>query len=486
MIYAGKDGNAPVRSERWWEANMLGGSTMIWDANFPRYTDEDFRVRRYVQDLPRSEHMVDWPWSYDEFLPYFELAEWEWCVSGDAKRSAEAMRPGYEYPMPPLKPHSSTQFLMEQFDPAGLKPYFGARAINPHTYEGRPGCPFCGYNQFFGCAVNSRSNSVNTVLAKARSTGRCDVRTGHNVVRIDFKKGKNGSPGEVTGVTYVTEPGGVERHLSARRVFVSVQTIQSARLFLLSGIPDPAGLIGRFLTYHTKGDLHLTFKKLPVWDMGPAFQPRTAIGSLQLRGLYTYQDEEGALRKAGKFSVYDPYTCTTPLRLIKSASLGADKKQVWGEELVQYLAELRSQGGVSFSFTGDAMSLAENRVTLDPEVKDPWGLPVARTYYKHDPWDLAMSRLALDRVAKVMVDAGGEVRKYEPQDEANPGYGHVHGALRAGTDPGKSVLDANCQSHQVEGLYVLDAAWMPTAGASNPSLTLIANAYRVCSRIKKP
>jgi choline dehydrogenase-like flavoprotein len=118
-------------------------------------------------------------------------------------------------------------------------------------------------------------------------------------------------------------------------------------------------------------------------------------------------------------------------------------------------------------------------------VKDPWGVPVARTFYKHDKWDLDMSKLALERVAKVVTDAGGELRRMEPQDEANPGYGHVHGTLRAGTDPGTSVLDADCQSHTVKGLYVLDNAWMPTAGASNPSPTLIANAYRVSERIPK-
>ena len=63
--------------------------------------------------------------------------------------------------------------------------------------------------------------------------------------------------------------------------------------------------------------------------------------------------------------------------------------------------------------------------------------------------------------------------------------GHVHGALRAGDDPGRAVLDRECQSHVVKGLHVLDASFMPTAGASNPSLTLIANAYRICQRVQK-
>ena len=488
MIYAGLDGKQTVRSERWWEANMVGGSTMIWDGNFPRYTPEDFDVLPYLKGIANTEHMVKWPWSYEEFLPFFERAEHEWCVSGDATQSPEHMRSGYQYPMPPLKPHMSTEFLMDTFTRAGLQPYIGARAINSQTFDGRPACPFCGYCQFFGCAVNCRSNSVNTVLRHALETGRCDLRSGHYVTRIEFGPGSKGRK-QATGVWYVTEPGGNEQFLSAKRVIVSVQTIQSARLFLLSGIPNPNGLIGRFLTYHTKGDAHFTLPSIKVWDPGPnqqQFQPVSAIGSLQLRGIYAYKDDAGDLRKAGKFSVYDPFTCTTPLRLVKGAALGPSKRNVWGADLIQYLKEIRSQGGVNVSFTGDAMSIYENRVELDPVVKDPWGLPVAKTFYRHDTWDVEMSKYALNRVREAVENAGGELRKLEPQDEANPGYGHVHGALRAGSDRGQSVLNENCESHEVEGLYVLDAAWMPTAGASNPSLTLLANAYRVSEKIPKP
>ncbi len=420
------------------EVSKLGGSTLIWDANLPRYTEEDFAVTRFMKGIPNSEHMVDWPWTYEEFLPYFERAEWDWCVSGDATQSPESMRPGYQYPMPPLKPHPSTPFLMDLFGKNGLKPYVGARAINSETFDARPPCSFCGYNQFFGCAVSSRASSVNTVLSRALATGLCDLRTGHAVTRLEFEPGKNGSRGAIKGVWYKTQTDGVEKFLGAPRLFVSIQTIQSARLFLNSEIPNANGLIGRFLTYHPKGNLDFTFPGMPVWDMGPAFQPRTAIGSLQLRGLYTYLDKNGDRRKGGKFSVYDPYTCTTPLRLIKGASMGPAKPAVWGRDLVQYLSELRSQGGVSFSFTGDAMSLYDNRVELDKDVPekgykkrtDPWGVPVAATFYQHDPWDVATAKYALDVVKEVVENAGGVLRKFDPQGTANPGYGHVHGALR--------------------------------------------------------
>ena len=106
MIYAGVNGNTPTPSERWWEATMVGGSTMVWDANFPRYTTPDFDVLPYLKDVPNAEHMVKW--RRQDFIPYFERAERN-GVSGDAAKSHEELRPTW-YPMPPLKPHMSTAF----------------------------------------------------------------------------------------------------------------------------------------------------------------------------------------------------------------------------------------------------------------------------------------------------------------------------------------------------------------------------------------
>jgi choline dehydrogenase-like flavoprotein len=483
VYMGGPNFDTPTPSERWWIVNMVGGATMIWDANMPRYTREDFEVTNYLPDgLDGAEAMVDWPWTYDEFQPWFELAEWEWGMSGKAGQAPaqEPMRTGYDYPMPPIRAHASSQFLIDSFMKAGMKPYFGPHAINSQTYDGRPACSYCGFNQFFGCAVNSRASSANTVLPRAIATGRCDLRLEHCVTRLGFENGK------ATGVHYL-DPDGNEQFLAAPLVFVSIQTIESARLFLYSEVPDPNKMIGHYLTYHAKGDAELTFPLQPAWDLGTEYQPRTAIGSLQLRDLYVIDDaKRPELRKGGKFSIYDPYTWATPIRLLKGAFFGPDKPSIWGDDLRAYMEELRHQGGVYFSFTGDAISLYDNRVELDPDRKDPWGIPVARTYYRHHPYDRAVSEYCLDRVCEIMSEAGGEVRRLLPQTEANPGYGHVHGTLRAGTDPAASVLDENCQSHTVKNLYVLDNAFMPTAGASNPTLTLLANAYRVCSNVPSP
>lgn len=469
-----------ILSERWWIANMVGGSTNLWEANLPRYTDEDFAVLNYMKDPPSDTSMVNWPWSYSSFQPYFERAEWEWGVSGKANQSPaqEPTRPDYDYPMPPLRQHGQVPFIGQVFNSVGMFPYRSPRGINSRTYDGRPGCPYCGYCQGFGCTVNDRANSQNTVLGKALDSGRCMLLTEHCVTRIVYEKGK------VVGVAYKTQsdPRAEEHVLKAKRVIVSVQAIQSARLFLYSEIPDPNKLIGRHLTYHTKGSAEIVFPNQPVWgnmDPDSPYQPRTSLGSLQLRDLYVINDKSTYLSKGGKFSIYDPYTINPPIKTITRTGNG-ERAQLWGKDLLDRLYELRSNGGISFSFTGETMSCYDNRVELDNKVKDPWGIPVARTYYKHHQYDLDLSKYALEKVCTIMSDAGGEIRRFKPQGTENLGYGHNHGTLRAGTDPGFSVLDENCQSHEVKGLYVLDCAWMPTAGASNPSLTLIANAFRVC------
>lgn len=484
MIWVNSKNEAkPVH--QWWLANMVGGATNLWEANLPRYTEEDFSITKYMRDIPSDTSMVDWPWTYDEFQPYFERAEWEWGVSGASNQSAaqEKTRVGYEYPMPPIKPHASNQFILDAFRKYGMNPYQSPRGINSKTYDGRPGCPYCGYCQGFGCAVNDRATAANTVLYKALLTGRCDVLTNHSVTRLIHEKGK------IVGVAYKTEKNGAEQEMTAPLVFVSVQAIHSARLFLHSQIPDPNKLIGRYFTYHTKGSIEFVFKNMPVWGNyrpDSPFQPRTGLGSLQLRDLYMINDKNTYLSKGGKFSIYDPYTINPPIKAVSRCGYLPKKgKNVWGKDLVERMIELRSYGGASFSFTGETMSLYDNRIELDTTRTDEWGVPLPKVFYKHHQYDMDLSKYALDKVEQIMTDAGGELRLKEYQGLENQGYGHNHGSLRAGADEGASVLDTNCQSWTVKGLYVLDSAWMPTAGASNPTLTQIANVYRVCEKIAK-
>jgi choline dehydrogenase-like flavoprotein len=129
------------------------------------------------------------------------------------------------------------------------------------------------------------------------------------------------------------------------------------------------------------------------------------------------------------------------------------------------------------------MPVEANRVDLDPTVKDAWGLPVARITHKPHGNDVAMSKWQVDKNAEILQVAGA--RKTVPVylDRMTGNTCHQHGTARMGTDPSNTVLNEWCQSHDVDNLFVVDGSCFPTSTGVNPTLTMMANAWRVSDYI---
>jgi choline dehydrogenase-like flavoprotein len=125
----------------------------------------------------------------------------------------------------------------------------------------------------------------------------------------------------------------------------------------------------------------------------------------------------------------------------------------------------------------------DNRVELDDNVKDAWGLPVARITLKTHPNDLAQGRWVIDRNAEIL-EAAGAKKAYRVYPERVTGNcSHQHSTTRMGDDPDTSVLNKYCQAHEVDNLFVVDGGPFPTATGANPTLTIMANAWRVAENI---
>ena len=124
-----------------------------------------------------------------------------------------------------------------------------------------------------------------------------------------------------------------------------------------------------------------------------------------------------------------------------------------------------------------------NRVDLDPETRDTYGLPVPRITHQQHPNDLAMSRWYGERLLEI-ADASGAVEKwvalsFTERDQAKKGGAHLLGTCRMGDDPARSVVDRWCRSHDVPNLWIVDGSVFPTSAGYNPTLTILANAFRV-------
>ena len=130
---------------------------------------------------------------------------------------------------------------------------------------------------------------------------------------------------------------------------------------------------------------------------------------------------------------------------------------------------------------GETLPRYDNYCTLDPSVKDSWGLPVLRFHVTRDDNDRAMRKDMMETATEMLEVSGAkEVTPYDTWQDA-PGLGnHEMGSARMGRDPFTSVLNAHNQCHDVRNLFVTDGACMTSSACQNPSLTYMALTARAC------
>jgi choline dehydrogenase-like flavoprotein len=160
----------------------------------------------------------------------------------------------------------------------------------------------------------------------------------------------------------------------------------------------------------------------------------------------------------------------------------------WGAPLKRFLREYPR--ALTIGSILEDLAMESNRIDLDPEIRDRFGLAVARITHRQHPNDIAMNRWMNGKLPD-LADACGATEKWNmaipgvttiDDQTAMKGSAHLHGTCRMGKDPAKSVLDPWCRAHDVSNLWVVDGSCFPTAGGYNPTLTILANAYRVADR----
>jgi choline dehydrogenase-like flavoprotein len=127
----------------------------------------------------------------------------------------------------------------------------------------------------------------------------------------------------------------------------------------------------------------------------------------------------------------------------------------------------------------------QNRVDLDPAVKDLDGLPVARVTYQNHPFELEARRVYGPKLVELLGASGAKYAFVSPIDEISASA-HVMGTLRMGSDPASSVCDPTGRFHDVGNLYAGDGALFPTSSGFNPTHTLITLATRVAAEMVFP
>jgi choline dehydrogenase-like flavoprotein len=426
--------------------NGVGGSTIAWAAHFPRLHPSDFRTRSLdgVGD--------DWPFSYADLEPYYDLNDAECGVSGLAGDPAYPRKP--ERAMPPVALGRMGMAAARGFDALGWHWWPVDAAINSRTHAGRAGCNHCG-PCLIGCATGAKSSTDLTYWPKARENG-VELRTGCVVRQVEIEAGR------ARGIRY-RDAAGRDVFQPAQIVVVAGNGIGTPRLLLASGVESPA--LGRNLMFHGAAYARGLFREELDGPVGP-------VGC----AIYSHEFYETDERRGFKRGVHLQVARENAL-LLQATRL--DKP--WGEAAQHWLRE-EFRHSVAVLVCNEDLPETHNRVSLTDQVEAD-GLPGVKVDYRVSEHTRRALDFGLDR-AEEMLRAAGAHRTVRVALAPMTGW-HLLGTARMGGDPATSVTDASGRVHAVADLIVADGSLFPTVGAVNPGSTIGALALKLADDLAR-
>jgi choline dehydrogenase-like flavoprotein len=447
----------------------VGGSSVHFTANFWRFHEIDFTEHSKVGDIPGST-LVDWPIKYADLEPYYTKVEWEIGVSGLAGASPFDPPRSKPYPMPPLPVKGSGVIFERACRKLGYHPFPAPMAILSQPRPGRSECMNCGFCLGFGCEVGAKSTALSTVIRMAEKTGRCEIRPNAYVHKIEM--GKNG---RAAGVVYFDAKNNT--HLQkAKAVIVSANGAETPRLLLLSassqfpsGLANSSGYVGKNLMPNSSAIAYGVFEEQLNDYKGYCV-------SRIMHDFYELDPNKVGFHGGGGL---DARFDLSPLAFA-TAAMPPDTPH-WGAEFKKTLAHNYTRTMEIFCH-GTSLPVESNSFSLDPDVKDAWGLPALRMTFRDHPDDLKLVTWMRQRALEILDAAGAKTKWAGPVTEQQFAV-HLLGTCRMGNDPKTSVIDTNHRTHDVPNLFLCDGSSLVTSGRGQPTMTIQALSYRAADRI---
>jgi choline dehydrogenase-like flavoprotein len=447
---------------------MVGGGTVHWQGWLPRFTENDFKLRTIVGEMGGTT-LVDWPISYADLEPYYTNVEWAFGVSGAGGVNKYESPRSKDYPCPPLPATRYGQKFHEGCRKLGYNSFPTPMAALSCPYNGRSVTVQSAFAQQHGDPTGTRSSALSVFVPDALKTGRYDLRPDCYVHEITLDE-----HGRCKSAVYQDADGDfIEQEAD---VFIlGCGAIESARLLVLSrssrfphGLANGSDLVGRNATFHEYSAAVGVFEDpIYAWAGGGY----VAASSYQF---YEHDEKRGFVGGC--------HIASAGVGIPLPINWSLPGRPTWGVQAKQIDRDYYNHSFAIGMVLHD-MPQHENRVELDDKIKDAWGLPVARITNKIHENDLKMGRWVIDRNAEIL-EAAGAKKIYRVYPERITGNcSHQHGTTRMGNDPGTSVVNKWCQAHEVENLFVVDGGSFPTATGANPTLTIMANAWRVADYI---
>ena len=448
---------------RFFRGRQVGGRSITWGRQVYRWSDLDFEANA------KDGHGNDWPVRYAEIAPWYSHVERFIGITGATENLPQL--PDGEF-LPPMEMTVVERHAREKI----LAAFGGERvmtigraAILTQNHNGRAACHYCGPCER-GCATFSYFSSIGSTLPAAQATGRLTLRPNSVVAEVLYDPATS----RARGVRVIDAQTMQETEFQARLVFLCASTIESVRLLLNSksttfpeGLGNSSGLLGRYVMDHHYGSG-------ASGDM-PGFLDKRTIGS-RPNGIYIARFRNVKTSHPGFLRGY--------------GMQGGSGRSGWGrgggmpgfgESFKRALIDDLGGWRLSASGWGETLPNADNRITLDPVVRDKWGIPAAHLDVRWRENELAMEKDMQVAVAEMLEAAGcTNVRTHESRNP--PGHCiHEMGGARMSRTPAEGVLNQWNQSWDVKNLFVTDGSAMASCACQNPSITYMAFTARAAA-----
>lgn len=449
----------------WMRGYHVGGRSITWGRHSYRFSEMDFKANSV------DGHGVDWPVRYKDIAPWYDKVESYIGVTGELLGLPQLPDGQFE---PMMELNCAEQFVREKvgehFDDRVVTAGRVAHINSDKKYEGRVRCQFRN-RCMRGCPFGAYFSSLSSTLPAAEKTGNLTLRPDAVVHQImydpDIKK--------ATGVRVIDRESKETYEYKAKVIFLCASAIASTAILMQSksdrfpnGMGNDSDQLGRNIMDHHLGS--------------------GARGKLE-----GYEDKYYKGRKPG--GVYIPRFrnlggSTNTDKFVRGYGYqGGGSRNDWKDTVAELSFgkslkdAILQPGGWQFGITGfgEILPYQDNRMTLDYEKLDGWGLPTVTfdAEFKENEWKMRedIKEQAFDMLSKAGLK---DVEIYDDPKAIGIGI-HEMGTARMGRDPKTSVLNGYNQVHAVKNVYVTDGAFMTSSSCVNPSLTYMAFSARAAN-----
>lgn len=442
---------------------LVGGTTWHWLGTTPRFVPDDFRLHS------KFGRGLDWPLDYAALEPWYAKAEAALGVAGPEGEDPLSPRSG-PYPLPPIP----LSYLDRQLGKALAGTSFAdlratPQARNSIAYRDRPAC--CGSASCIPiCPIGAKYDAaLHCQMAEAKGARLLDRAF---VVALE-----SGADGEITRAK-VRMTDGDEAWVYAKVFVLAAHAIETPRLLLNSaceafpmGLANSSDQVGRNLMDHPV-QLSWALSDAPLWPYR---------GPLSTSGIETPRAGDfRAERPAYRIEIQNA-GWSWPTGAPETTARALIAQGLRGDALDHALKN-RSARQLAISSLTEQLPNPENRIDLDPALKDHYGVPRPRIRYAYDDYTQAGLEAARAAHNEIFGHVGTSEINHDKRVQSAQ---HIMGTLRMGKDPALSVVDPDLRAHQHRNLFVMGSAVFPTGAVANPTLTIAALSLRAVDPIRR-